>query len=168
MKETTTMRLRLLVPIACVLLATIAYAQKVTFDSNPSAPFDSYKTYAWTQGTSTADSLMEQRIHEGVAAQLALKGLTPTNATPDLFVATHAVTQDHPQLLVNGFGWGLGGVASVENYTVGTLVVDLYDAKTRQMVWRGVATDSVSSKPQKNAERINKAIEKMFAKYPGV
>jgi len=162
------MRLRLLVPIACVLLATIAYAQKVTFDSNPSAPFASYKTYAWTQGTSTADSLMEQRIHEGVAAQLALKGLTPTNATPDLFVATHAVTQDHPQLLVNGFGWGLGGVASVENYTVGTLVVDLYDAKTRQMVWRGVATDSVSSKPQKNAERINKAIEKMFAKYPGV
>ena len=162
------MRLRLLVPIACVLLATIAYAQKVTFDSNPSAPFASYKTYAWTQGTSTADSLMEQRIHEGVAAQLALKGLTPTNATPDLFVATHAVTQDHPQLLVNGFGWGLGGVASVENYTVGTLVVDLYDAKTRQMVWCGVATDSVSSKPQKNAERINKAIEKMFAKYPGV
>ena len=162
------MRLRLLIPIACVLLVTIAYAQKVTFDSNPSAPFASYKTYAWTQGTSTADSLMEQRIHEGVAAQLALKGLTPTNATPDLFVATHAVTQDHPQLLVNGFGWGLGGVASVENYTVGTLVVDLYDAKTRQMVWRGVATDSVSSKPQKNAERINKAIEKMFAKYPGV
>ena len=162
------MRLRLLVPIACVLLATIAYAQKVTFDSNPSAPFASYKTYAWTQGTPTADSLMEQRIHDGVAAQLAAKGLTPTNATPDLFVATHAVTQDHPQLVVNGFGWGLGGVASVENYTVGTLVVDLYDAKTRQMVWRGVATDSVSSKPQKNAERINKAIEKMFAKYPGV
>lgn len=162
------MRLRLLVPIACVLLATITYAQKVTFDSNPSAPFASYKTYAWTQGTPVPESLMEQRIHEGVAAQLAAKGLTPTNATPDLFVATHAVTQDHPQLLVNGFGWGLGGVASVENYTVGTLVVDLYDAKTRQMVWRGVATDSVSSKPQKNAERINKAIEKMFAKYPGV
>jgi hypothetical protein len=36
------------------------------------------------------------------------------------------------------------------------------------MVWRGVATDSVSDKPQKNAQRINKALEKMFAKYPGV
>ena len=162
------MRLRLLVPIACVLLATITYAQKVTFDSNPSAPFASYKTYAWTQGTPVPESLMEQRIHEGVAAQLAAKGLTPTNATPDLFVATHAVTQEHPELIVNGFGWGLGGAASVQQYTVGTLVVDLYDAKTRQMVWRAVATDSVSSKPQKNAEHINKAIEKMFAKYPGV
>jgi hypothetical protein len=162
------MKVRILIPMACVLLATIAYAQKVTFDSNPSAPFGSYKTYAWTQGTPASESLMEQRIHAGVAAQLAAKGLTPTDATPDLFVATHAVTQDHPQLVVNGFGWGLGGTASVENYTVGTLVVDLYDAKTRQMVWRGVATDSVSDKPQKNAERINKALEKMFAKYPGV
>jgi Domain of unknown function (DUF4136) len=162
------MRLRVLVPIAFVLLATIAYAQKVTFDSNPSAPFASYKTYAWTQGTPASETLMEQRIHAGVAAQLAAKGLMPTDAAPDLFVATHAVTQDHPQLVVNGFGWGLGGTASVENYTVGTLVVDLYDAKTRQMVWRGVATDSVSDKPQKNTERINKALEKMFAKYPGV
>lgn len=162
------MKVRILIPMACVLLATIAYAQKVTFDSNPSAPFGSYKTYAWTQGTPASESLMEQRIHSGVAAQLAAKGLTPTDAMPDLFVATHAVTQDHPQLVVNGFGWGLGGTASVENYTVGTLVVDLYDAKTRQTVWRGVATDSVSDKPQKNAERVNKALEKMFAKYPGV
>ena len=49
---------------------------------------------------------------------------------------------------------------------MGTLVVDLYDAHTRQMVWRGVATDSVSDKPQKNTPRINKALQKMFAKYP--
>jgi hypothetical protein len=42
----------------------------------------------------------------------------------------------------------------------------LYDAHTRQMVWRGVATDSVSDKPQKNTPRINKALQKMFAKYP--
>ena len=44
------MRVRLLVSIAFVLLATIAYAQTVTFDSNPSAPFASYKTSAWRQG----------------------------------------------------------------------------------------------------------------------
>jgi len=155
------------VPIAFVLLATIAYAQKVTFDSNPSAPFASYKTYAWAQGTPVADSLLKQRIHEGVAAQLAAKGLMPTDTMPDLFVATHAVTQNQPELLFNGFGWGLGGTASVKNYMVGTLVVDLYDAKTRQMVWRGVAMDSVSDKPQKNTERINKALVKMFEKYPG-
>lgn len=160
------MKIRMLVPIACVLLATIAYAQKVSVDSNQSAPFASYRTYAWTQGTPAPESLFEQRIHAGVSAQLAAKGLMQVNDAPDLYVATHAVTQEHPQLVVNGFRWGLGATATVQEYAVGTLVVDLYDAKTREMVWRGVATDSVSDKPQKNTERINKALEKMFAKYP--
>src|SRR3954471_5213244 len=138
------MKIRLFIPIACVAMATIAYAQKVTTDSNPAAPFASYKTYAWTQGTPASSPLGEQRIHALVGAQLAAKGLSPVATAPDLFVATGTVTQEHPQLVVNGFGWGLGGTtASVENYTVGTLVVDLYDAKTRQVVWRGVATDSV-------------------------
>jgi len=54
----------------------------------------------------------------------------------------------------------------VETYAMGTLVVDLYDAHTRQMVWRGVATDSVSDKPEKDTQRITKALQKMFAKYP--
>lgn len=161
------MNIRITTLVACVLLATIAYAQKVNVDSNPSAPFASYRTYAWTQGTPVLESLVEQQIHTAVGAQLAAKGLKPVDNSPDLYVATHAVTQEHPQLLVNGFGWGWGGTATVQDYTVGTLVVDLYDAKTRQMVWRGVATDSVSDKQQKNADRINKAIDKMFAKYPG-
>ena len=53
----------------------IAYAQNVNVDSNPSAPFASYRTYAWAQGTPVLDSLVEQRIHAGVGAQLAAKGV---------------------------------------------------------------------------------------------
>lgn len=158
-------QVRWLLAIACALLAATAYAQKVTTDSNRSAPFGSYKTYAWTDGTPAPNPLAEQRIHGLVGAQLAARGLAESN-TPDLFVATHVVTAQHPQLVVNGFGWGLGGTASVETYTVGTLVVDLYDGRTKQMVWRGVATDSLGDKPEKNTKRIDKALGKMFSKYP--
>jgi hypothetical protein len=49
----------------------------------------------------------------------------------------------------------------------GTLVVNLYDAKTKKMVWRGVATATASDKPTKNTEKMNKALDKMFEKYPG-
>jgi len=161
------MTIRKILPVVCLAVAAVAYAQKVTTDSNPAAPFASYRTYMWTQGTPSPSPLSEQRIHAMVGTQLAAKGINPVDQSPDLFVATHALTQDHPQLMVNGFGWGLGGTASVQQYTVGTLVIDLYDAKTRQMVWRGTASDSVSSKPEKNAERISKAISKLFAKYPG-
>ena len=151
--------------IAGALLAATAYAQKVTTDANPSAPFGSYKSYGWTNGTPAPNPRTEQGIHSMVGAQLAARGLAESN-TPDMFVATHAVTAQQPQLIVNGFDWALGGTASVETYTVGTLVVDIYDARTKQMVWRGVAADSISDKPEKHASRINKALEKMFSKYP--
>jgi len=159
------MKIRILAVVACVLLAAAVYAQKVTMDSNRSAPFGSYGRFAWADGTPAPNPLVEQRIHAMVNAELAWRGLTESN-TPDLYVATHAVTPQHPQLIVNGFGWDPGAAASVETYAMGTLVVDLYDAHTRQMVWRGVATDSVSDKPEKNTQRINKALQKMFAKYP--
>jgi hypothetical protein len=46
------------------------------------------------------------------------------------------------------------------------MVVDLFDAKTKRLVWRGIATDTISSDPQKNAMKIEKAVEKMFKKFP--
>jgi hypothetical protein len=73
--------------------------------------------------------------------------------------------------VLNGFGygpwWGGGyGTANVETYVEGTLVVDLYDANTKKMVWRGVATATASEKPTKNAAKMTKAVDKMFEKLP--
>jgi len=150
------------------LTAGVAYAQHVNTDSDPAAPFATYKTYAWTPGTASAISLTEQRIHDGVNAQLQAKGMTQVNSNPNVFVATHVTTHTVPQVIADGFGpWGFGGgMATVQTYTEGSLIVDLYDATTRKMVWRGVATATVSSKPEKNAEKIDKSLAKMFARYP--
>jgi len=151
------------------LTAGVVYAQHVTTDSDPAAPFASYKTYAWTPGTASAISLTEQRIHEGVNAQLQAKGMTQVDSNPDVFVATHVTTHAVPQIIADGFGpWGFGGggMATVQTYTEGSLIVDLYDAATRKMVWRGVATTTVSNKPEKNAAKIDKSLMKMFERYP--
>jgi uncharacterized protein DUF4136 len=152
------------------LTAGVVYAQHVTTDSDPAAPFATYKTYAWTPGTASAISLTEQRIHDGVNAQLQGKGMTQVNSNPNVFVATHVTTHTVPQVIADGFSpWGFGaGMATVQTYTEGSLIVDLYDATTRKMVWRGVATTAVSSKPEKNAEKIDKSLMKMFARYPPV
>jgi uncharacterized protein DUF4136 len=154
------------------LLATAAYAQRVTTDSAPGAPFASYRTFAWTPGTPSPVSLTEQRIHAGVNAQLQARGLMQVDANPDLYVATHVATHTVPQFIATGFGpwwgpgWGGGGVATMQSYTEGTLVVDLYDASTKKMVWRGVATGSVSSRPSRNTRRLDRAIARMFERYP--
>jgi len=150
------------------LTAGVVYAQHVTTDSDRAAPFATYKTYAWTPGTASAISLSEQRIHDGVNAQLQGKGMTQVDSNPNVFVATHVTTHTVPQVIADGFGpWGLaGGMATVQTYTEGSLIVDLYDATTRKMVWRGVAQSTVSDKPEKNAEKIDKSLAKMFARYP--
>ena len=150
------------------LTAGVVYAQHVTTDSDPAAPFATYKTYAWTPGTASAVSLTEQRIHEGVNAQLQGKGMTQVDSNPNVFVATHVTTHAVPQVIADGFGpWGFGGgMATVQTYTEGSLIVDLYDATTRKMVWRGVATATVSDKPEKNAVKIDKSLAKLFARYP--
>jgi Domain of unknown function (DUF4136) len=157
---------------ACVALAVIPgflWAQKVTTDSDPSAPFATYRTYAWTPGTPSLISLTEQRIHSAVDAQLQQKGLMETENNPSLYVASFVLTREEPQIVANGFGpWGFGGfgTAAVETYVQGTLIVDMYDASTKKMVWRGVATGTASDKPSKNTSKIDKALAKMFQRYP--
>ena len=68
-------------------------------------------------------------------------------------------------------GWGYGGGSSISTTTastipVGTLVIDLLDPKEKQLVFRGVATDTLSSKPEKNTKKIVKSVNKIFEKYP--
>jgi hypothetical protein len=158
---------------ALVLVGTAAFAQKVTTDSDPAAPYATYKTYAWAKGTASPNPLGEKRIHDGVDAKMKEAGFTLVTENPSVFVATHAVAKEEKELITMGMGgygrWGYGGgtgTTSVNTYLVGTLAVDMYDAKTKNLVWRGIATDTLSDKPEKNADKVEKSLEKMFKEYP--
>ena len=67
-----------------------------------------------------------------------------------------------------GYGWGSTGISTTTSSTipVGTLVIDLMDPEQKQLVFRGIATDTLSDKPEKNTEKIQKAVTKVFEKYP--
>ena len=160
-----------IVALIGLLTSAVIVAQKVKVDSNPSAPFATYKTYAWATGTTAPNPLNDQRLHASLDQRLAARGLTQTTASPDLVVTTHVTTQEHQELVPTGFAYGpwwggLGGGAYVETSTEGTLILDFYDAKTKQMVWRGVATATASDKPTKNAEKMSKALDKLFERFP--
>jgi hypothetical protein len=165
------MKFGTLAAVALVLSTATAYAQKVNVDSDPAAPFGTYKTYAWIGGTPAPNPLSEERLHQSVDARMAGKGLAMNTTTPDLIVATHVTTKERQELIAPGFGYGPFGFgggfgATVETSTEGTLVVDLYDAHTKKMVWRGVATATASDKPTKNTAKMDKALDKMFEKFP--
>ena len=59
-------------------------------------------------------------------------------------------------------GWGgMGGMGTatttVSEYLVGTLVVDIFDAKSKALIFRGTASDEISDKPEKNIKKVEKA-----------
>lgn len=157
--------------LAVLLLPALAHAQKVNTDFDPNVDFSAFKTYAWTKGTPSPNPIGEQRIQDAVNKALQAKGLKLVTDAPDVVVATHAVGKEEKELVTTGFGgpyrWGGGmGTASVNTYIQGTLAVDIYNAQTKKLAWRGVGTDTMSDKAEKNAEKVNKAVEKMFKAYP--
>jgi hypothetical protein len=55
---------------------------------------------------------------------------------------------------------------TTSEYLVGTLVTDIFDAKSKQLVFRGIAQDELSDKPEKNVKKLQKASDKMFKDFP--
>jgi hypothetical protein len=159
-----------------LLLPMILSAQKVTTDFDHSANFAQYKTFMWIREPEMHDPLMKRRVMDAVNAQLTAKGLQMVSSGADLGVVANAATREKHtlQTFYDGFGgwgwrWGGGmGMATTipETYTVGTLIVDLFETSTKQVVWRGTATETLPDKPEKTAEKLNKAVEKMFSKFP--
>jgi hypothetical protein len=165
------------VTMAAMVLMTsgVAFAQKVSADYNKSTNFAAYKTYTWIKEPKSSDPLTRQRIIDEVNGALASKGLQPVTDNPDLAIAVHSATKEEKSLdtFYNGFGggWRWGGgfgnlTTRVETYEVGTLVIDIFDARTKEALWRGTSTKTLSDNPQKNAASLNKAIDKMFSKFP--
>jgi Domain of unknown function (DUF4136) len=67
-------------------------------------------------------------------------------------------------------GWCWGGMGEttmqVENYPVSSLVLDFYDAHNKQLIWRGVSSDTLSNPPEKNEKKLDKAVDKMLEHFP--
>jgi hypothetical protein len=160
-----------------LLSATALLAQQVKTDYDRSADFSQYKTYSWEK-VQTQDPLWVNRIKEAVDAELSAKGLTPVASGGDVSIMAIEMTQNQQTLNTFydnfGGGWGRRGgfggfgnaTTTTENYKVGTLVVDLFDAKNKNLIWRGSSSDTLSNKSDKNIKNLDKGVKKMFDHFP--
>ena len=156
--------------LATMMITTTTFAERVTTDFDRNTDFAQYKTYAWAPGGIPAkDSLWNQRIIENIEHQLAARGLQRVDTGADLYVTYSGVLKETASL--EGFGTGgrwMGGSFSIDRVTKqeGTLVVEVSDAKSARLVWRGMATETVSDKTNKNISKLEKIVEKMFREFP--
>jgi hypothetical protein len=169
--------------IVGVLTPVLLVAQKVSYDYEKTANFAAFKTYAHKDGTKVGQSLIDDRIVAAIEAQLAEKGLTKSESNPDVFVVYHMAFDKEKDISTYSsgyggygpYGWGWGGgwaggttTTQVRDILVGTLVIDMADAKKGQLVWRGVGVKEVNTQanPEKRDKSINNAVKKIFKNYP--
>jgi hypothetical protein len=176
------MKKQLLFILLSTVIAAGCSSRSVNLDYDLSADFSSFETYAWYEGEQTIkeeDPLGHQRVMDAVERQMSAKGLRKVSSSPDVYV-TYA-GEDNEQVRMDtthmGYGYGAdwywgGGMGmgssttQVRTYLEGTLVVDIWDANKKELVWRGVGSDTVSDNPESNAKKIDKVIADMFKRYP--
>ena len=171
--------------MALLLAPAVAAAQKVSYDYEKSADFKSFKTYALKDGTKVGQELIDSRIVAAIDTEMAAKGFKKTDANPDVFVVYHVAFDKQKDISTfssgygggyGPYGWGWGGAGwaggttttQVRDILVGTLVIDMADAKKNQLAWRGMGVKEVDTqaKPEKRDKSINNAVKKIFKNYP--
>ena len=161
-----------------ILFASTLSAQQVKTDYDRGANFGQYKTYSWAQ-VKTKEALDVDRIKTAVNAALAAKGWTQVDSGGDVCIVAIEITKNQQTLntFYDGFGGGWGwrrfggggfgqATTTTETYKVGTLVVDLFDAKTKQLIWRGTSSNTLSNNSDKNIKNLDKGADKMFKHFP--
>ena len=150
------------------------FGQQVKTDYDRTADFTRYKTYSWEK-VQTQDALWVDRIKSAVNADLAAKGWTEVPSGGDVAIVAIEMTRNQQSLntFYDGFGggWRWGGgfgdsTTTVDTYKVGSLVVDLFDARTKNLIWRGSASDTLSDKSDKNIKNLDEGVQKMFEHFP--
>jgi hypothetical protein len=169
--------------IVVVLAPALLLAQKVSYDYNKSANFAAFKTFAHKDGTKVGQPLIDERIVKAIDTELAAKGLTRSDASPDVFVVYHIAFDKEKDISTfssgyggyGPYGWGWGGgwgggmtSTQVRDILIGTLVIDIADAKQGQLAWRGMGVKEVntSANPEKRDKSIASAVKKIFKNYP--
>ncbi|HEY6346321.1 MAG TPA: DUF4136 domain-containing protein [Bryobacteraceae bacterium] len=167
----TLKKLLFILPATALLLLAVT---RVDYDHT--ANFSNYKTYYWLK-VEAGDSLWQDRIQRDVDDELMAKGWMRVPTGGDAAVSAIGSTHNQQQLdtFYNGLGggWGWGGfggfgtaTTTVQNIPIGNLVVDIFNANTKKLIWRGTAEKALSGKPAKNEKKLRDELRDMFKNFP--
>jgi len=175
---------RTLLPALLLMLAGCATGPQIYSNSDPQGEFANYRTYGFAEPLGTDregySSLLSQYLKTAVSRELGARGYQQSD-NPDLLVNFYTESKERVQSTTTaapGYGgfygyrrgyygvWG-GYETRTIQYTEGTLVVDLIDARRKQLVWEGIAVDRVREENLRNLQNtIDQSVAQMFEQYP--
>ena len=184
-----------LLVIASVLLVACSSIKIVT-GYNKTVDFTKFKTltyYGWSDNSDKIlNSINKEQIEKLFAKEFVNRGITITKGESDIIVSLYVVTQTKKEASVStdhhtgmyggvhggyggyygygpGYGWGNGYSSSSyteHEYTVGTLIISVSDAKNKKLIWECTSTGTIEENPRNLDKQIAKSVAKMMATYP--
>ena len=157
--------------------------------------YKTFQYYGWAEESNKIiNSIDQDRIEKAFGRELEKRGLNYENETGELIITLYIVTEQKTSTTANttttgmggmggygyggyygygpSYGWGGGGMSSSHttysehDYEVGTLIIDIYDAKDKKLVWESIAKGTIKEKPKGREDRINSTVAKMMINYP--
>lgn len=176
---------RHLVPFLVLAAVSLpAKAQKVYVDYDRATPFSQYRTYQFKETKEDLRNFSEtlhRRVVDALRAYVTEGGLEEVDSDPDVYVAYYTADQSNLRLVLGDLEYTYGpdfslgsyweggvGTRNLENFTFneGSLIIDVWDAREKKLVWRGIATTALSKKnPQKNEKKLDRALEKIMKRW---
>ena len=166
----------------CIAMTGCASPLTTDFDYDTAADFGTLKTYDWMPATGNAasDQLLVKRIRTAVDSQLQAKGHAPARDNPDFLIAMQLSGRTaYGGSTGVGMSVGIpvgragrisvgGGKSKPIEKTEGTLVLDFLDAKSKALVWQGIASGAVQpgTSPEQQQQRINEVVAQLLAQFP--
>jgi len=146
-------------------------------DYNPGTDFSGYRTFSFKEGAKPANPVGARSVEYAVTLALEGKGLKNVETDGDLLIYGHFVRDEKIQVESYGYGtygwygygWG-GGVTTttVRRIPVGTILIDLVDSKKKELVWRGIVKDEISTQlyPEEREKKAIGIAKELFAGFP--
>lgn len=162
------------------ILSSCGPSLQVFSDRDRSINTGDYKSYGWIdiKSIETRNSdpryyneLTDKRIRDAVNREMLAKGLSMTNENMQLKLHYHIIVEDKTTITTEPFGilyspYWEGKMTGTYKYREGTLIIDIMDVRSNQLVWRGWATDVITDRTAKQPEEaINNAVKEIFKKF---
>jgi uncharacterized protein DUF4136 len=173
--------------LAIVMALQSCSTVKVVVDMDKTADFSGYETYSFLGWQNDSDEILNEfdkkRIRDAFISEFERRGLKPVADKGDMEISLFIVVDKKTSVTAytdyyggrygmysryrGGWGYGYGSTSYYENdYLKGTLVMDVFDGKSKDQVWQGIATKTVNEKPAKRKKTVPANIRALMRKFP--
>jgi hypothetical protein len=185
-------KLMLFALVGILFIISSCSSVTVSSDVDKTVDFTKFKTFSYYGWADGSDKLLspfdKERLEQSFANEFKKRGMTYVKEGGDITVALFIATQQEQQTTATttgmgmgyggyggywGYGprWGWGGgmtqtTYNTSDYTVGTLVCDVFDTKEKKLIWEGTAKGTVDDNPQSRENNIPKVVAKLMGEYP--